>query len=102
MQDLTDKYADIAVMCPSSMSSSNTMSDNPELAMTAPGSTAINDKPDRLDNLPLPKASEGQIPLSNSPDSPRPQPSPHPGPGADTFTPPGKVTRPWKDSETNG
>lgn len=99
MQDLTARYAKTAVLVPSSMSTGNTMADNPELAMTAPGSKTVNPKPDRIDNLPLPQASDGQIALSNSPDSPRPQPSPHPGSG--TFSQP-SFTGPWKESETNG
>jgi hypothetical protein len=99
MQDLTAKYAKIANLVPSSMSTGNTMSDDPSLAMTAPGSKTVNPKPDKLDNLPLPVASDGQIPLSNSPDNIRPKPTPHPGGG--TFALP-SYTGAWKDTESNG
>lgn len=81
MIDLTAQYGKKAILVPSSMAAGNTTSDNPELAMTAPGSHPVNPTPETTDHLPLPEASDGQIPLSNSPDNIRPEPTPHPGGG---------------------
>lgn len=99
MIDLTGKYAKVAVMVPSSMNPGNTTYDDPSLAMTAPGSQSILPAPEKkhIDVLPLPIASDGQIPLSNSPDNIRPLPA-HPGGG--TFDLP-SWTGSWKPTEGN-
>lgn len=63
MQDLTGQHP--AYLVPSSMSGGNTVSDDPNLAMTAPGSPGIMPMPDVQDNLPLPQDSGTQIPVSH-------------------------------------
>lgn len=44
-------------LVPSSMSGGNTVSDRPDLSMTAPGSVSVSPVPDVMDHLPLPEAS---------------------------------------------
>ena len=99
MIDLTSKYAAKAVLVPSSMNPGNTTYDDPSLAMTAPGSQSILPYAEKkhTDVLPLPVASDGQIPLSNSPDNIKPPPS-HPGGGK--FDLPA-WTGSWKPTEGN-
>ena len=81
MIDLGPRYAKLAILVPSSMAAGNTTSDDPQLAMTAPGSHPVNPGPDTKDHLPLPETSDAQIALSSAPKKPRPLPSPHPGGG---------------------
>ena len=49
MEDLSSRYP--MLLAPGSMSGSNTISDHPESALTAPGSTAVNPVPNVLDNV---------------------------------------------------
>jgi hypothetical protein len=63
MQNLTGRFP--AYLVPSSMSGGNTVADEPSLAMTAPGSPGIMPMPDVYDNLPLPRDSGTEIPVSH-------------------------------------
>lgn len=63
MQDLTGRFP--ANLVPSSMSGGNTVSDDPGLSMTAPGSPGVMPMPDAMDNLPLPRSSGDEIPVSH-------------------------------------
>lgn len=96
MQDLTSSYK-IALVT-SSMSCGNTISDDPKIAMTAPGSQPVNPPPDAKDILPQPISTDGQIPLSNAPKKPRPQQA-NPGGGAFTHQAFGGT---WKGTPANG
>lgn len=69
MQDLTGRFP--ANLVPSSMSGGNTVSDDPALSMTAPGSPGVMPMPDVMDNLPLPRASGTEIPVSHPGQHPR-------------------------------
>jgi hypothetical protein len=53
-----------AYLVPSSMQGGNTVSDDPTLSMTAPGSVSILPVPDKTDHLPLPEWSGDKIPVS--------------------------------------
>lgn len=84
MKDLSSKY-DIPLV-PSSMNPGNTTYDEPQLAMTAPGSQSVLPrlKPNKMDVLPMPQASDGETPVSDAPKKPHPSKDRHPG-GPRTF-----------------
>jgi hypothetical protein len=64
VQDLTGKHTQHLVN--SSMSGGNTVHDQPELSMTAPGTAGVNDYADvASDHLPLPDFAGPQIPVSH-------------------------------------
>ncbi len=66
MQNLTGSSRYPAYLVNSSMNAGNTTADDPQLAMTAPGSTSILPVPERMDVLPMPQWSAGaQIPVSH-------------------------------------
>ena len=66
MQDLTGSSKYPAYLVNSSMQAGNTTSDDPALAMTAPGSTSVLPVADKLDVLPMPQWTPGpQIPVSH-------------------------------------
>lgn len=52
MEDLTGRFP--CSLVPSSMSAGNTVSDDPALAMTAPGSPSVLPVPESTDRLPQP------------------------------------------------
>jgi hypothetical protein len=52
MEDLTGRF--MANLVPSSMQAGNTTADDPQLAMTAPGSQSVLPVPDKMDVLPQP------------------------------------------------
>jgi len=68
-----------ASLVPSSMSGGNTVADDPQLSMTAPGTPSVNaaHMPDATDHLPLPEFSNGTaIPVSNHQDRTAGNPAP--------------------------
>jgi hypothetical protein len=68
VQDLTHdaRIGGKAYLVPSSMSGGNTVSDDPSLSGTAPGSVSIIPVADTVDHLPLPEFSDGgQVPVSH-------------------------------------
>jgi hypothetical protein len=67
MKDLTHDPATgaRAVLVPSSMQGGNTVSDDPGLSMTAPGSASVLPEIDKLDHLPLPEIPGSQMPVSH-------------------------------------
>jgi hypothetical protein len=68
MQDLTrdGSTGAKAVLVPSSMSGGNTVYDDPQLAMTAPGSPGVNNYAEvNADVLPQPQLPGDQIPVSH-------------------------------------
>jgi hypothetical protein len=47
------------------MQGGNTVSDDPGLSMTAPGSASVLPEIDKLDHLPLPELPDSQMPVSH-------------------------------------
>ena len=63
MENLTGQF--MTNLVPSSMHGGNTTADDRKYSMSAPGSESVLAVPDRMDNLPLPRYTGEQIPVSN-------------------------------------
>lgn len=95
MEDLTGRFTQNLV--PSSMSGGNTVYDNPELAMTAPGTVGVNEYAEvATDHLPLPEFAGPQIPVSHPGrrEKVAPQAASHGGGQFDVISVPGA----WKEA----
>jgi hypothetical protein len=80
MQDLTHdpRTGGKAYLAPSSMNAGNTTADDHKWSMSAPGSESVLPVPDRLDNLPMPRFTNGaEIPVGHPGMQKKASPSAH-------------------------